>query len=257
VLGRADRDALALAAGDREGLHPVGGARRHEGAAAPREGVRDQHADHRRARPRRQRGAGVGAEREVADVDRHGAVPGLLQGEGAGQRPRHPVVAHGGQERRARPLGGRPELLEHPADERGLAGRVDVRGAGGDRGPDGGVAVLGERPHGGDDDVALADRGEDGILAQGVGLDPVQAAAEALGELPQPGLVAAGEHRRGALRDEALRDEPAGVPGRSEQDDACAHGLRNPRDLHYHGVESIKRMNALTARRPGEHERTA
>ena len=119
---------------------------------------------------------------------------------------------------------GPPNLLEHAPDEHGLARGVEVgRAGGGDRGAHRGVAPLGERPDGRDQHVAGLDRGEDGVAPHRVGLDGLQA-AEALGELAEPALVAPGEHRAGALRGQPLSHEAPGVAGGAEDDDARGHG---------------------------------
>ena len=131
------------------------------------EGVarREHQPEHRRPRAAA-RGAGPGvAADEVADVDARRPLARLAQRERAGEVARDPVVAERGDEPAAGRLGGRPVALEDRADERALAGRVEVVRARGDRGLDGGGAQAHERPDGRDQHVPALD--EAGAASRG------------------------------------------------------------------------------------------
>ena len=221
MLGAADRDRRALLALDRERAHALGRPHAAQRAVAEGVGVAERRAHHRAARADARRGA-ARAERVVADVDPHRLLAALLQRQPAGERARHPVVAHRGHQRDAGALGGRAVLLEDAADERRLAGRVEVGGAAGDRGAHGRLAALHERPDGRDEDVALADEREHGVGAHDVAVGGLQAAQ--VGRPAPPG--ARGPARQhGALTGarEALGDQPARVAGGSEDDDTTGH----------------------------------
>ena len=132
VLGAADRDRLARAAGDHERAHPLGRAHGDHAARRGRRGCRP--ASRRpatRACPPRTSSARRPARSSRRRPARRPAR--RLQRQSARQRARREVVAHGGQQRGAGALSGRPELLEDAADELRLARRVHVRAPRGDR----------------------------------------------------------------------------------------------------------------------------
>ena len=102
VLGAADRHRRPLAPGDRERAHALG---RRARSARGRRGTRGWSASVTPTSDSRvpsESAARACAQRVVADVHAHGAWPGRLERERAGQRARDVVVAHRGQERRAR-----------------------------------------------------------------------------------------------------------------------------------------------------------
>src|SRR5437764_589778 len=156
MLRRTHRDALPPTSLYIEARNPLAAALGSNRTVAPGERRLEHHARHRRggptARPR-----GRVADDEVADRDAGGLAPGVAEGQCAGQVARHPVVAEGGDHPTARGLGPWSVLLEDAADERRLAGRVEVVGAGGDGGLGGGVAPAGERTDGRDEHIALLD----------------------------------------------------------------------------------------------------
>ncbi len=109
---------------------------------------------------------------EVADVDAHrqpAAGRGPAQREGTRQVAGDVVVPEGRQERRPGRRRARPGLLDHRPDERALAGRVDVVGAGVDGGVQRRPAPAGERADGGEKHVATPDEGGHGRRVGDVG----------------------------------------------------------------------------------------
>ena len=92
----------------------------------PRGSRRRERRWRRRARLACRRSAGAAAGDEVAHVHARRELARAVEREPAGQVAGHPVVAHRGEHPDAGLLGGGPVALEHLADERRLARRVDV-----------------------------------------------------------------------------------------------------------------------------------
>ena len=200
---------LGLTAGRGGLLHLLGprhrGHRRVEGAAGER-GARPHHAAHR---------------------DRH-VLGQLLHREVGAEVVRDRVEAAGVDDAGAGVLGGGVVGDVHPVDELGLAGEVDVVGAGLGARRDQRLAVLQVGADGRDHDAGPAD----GVLERDVvghvgdqegqvgerGVDRGQVLADAL----ELGLVAPGQgpaQACGRVPGEVLGGQAAGEAGRAEQDE--------------------------------------
>src|SRR6266702_3164108 len=131
LLARAEGDGRQAPAAVIEVVHPPGDPLGDQPAAPEGvlalPGAGGEGGSRAAAHPGRTRVAG----QEVADLDPPQGrtlalvrTPGGLDGECPGEVARNEVVAEGGEQRRAVPLGPGPELGEDPADEGCLAGAV-------------------------------------------------------------------------------------------------------------------------------------
>ena len=135
VLGGADRDRPACSCRATLERADAAPARLGDDPAVP---VGEPGLEHRarRATPSCRRSSRAEAPAlpppvdEVADLDRRAASPASLSASAPARLPGHPVVAERGQQGSARLLPARAPLLEDAADERRLAGRVEVGHAG-------------------------------------------------------------------------------------------------------------------------------
>jgi hypothetical protein len=134
-----------------------------------------------------------------------------------------PLVAnrpHKGAAGRAR---SGPVTLEDLADERPLAGRVEVVRGPADRRLDRRLAEPRERPDGGDQDVAAFHEGANGLGSPGVG-DHRFEAAELRRQRLQALGIAGRQHRPHTARGERPRRKLAHVARGTEEHDATRHG---------------------------------
>ena len=222
-LGRADaHGGRAPAAAQLEGRQVRRPALGDDLAAAPAEGRLERHGG--RAGPRA--AAGGDAVGEVADLDRRGGAARLAQRERAGDVAGHVVEAHRRQQPHAGPLRARAVALEDVAQERRLAGRVDVVGPRGERGLDGGLAEAHEGPDRADEHVALADERADRGRVPDVGharLEAAEVGRERLQALARP----RGEDRARAALHEGAGGQLPGVARRAEEHDLRSHGAEH------------------------------
>ena len=221
MLRRADRDAPPATPSDVEARDPLRPALDPERTVAPREHRLEHRARGGGARAPARPAPRVARE-EVADRHARGLVAGLPQRERARQVARHPVVPERRDHAAARGLGARAVLLEHPPDERRLAGRVEVVRAREHRGLGRGFAVAGERADGREEHIASLHERLHGVRARHVGhrdLEP----PEFVAHRPQPLDVARREHRAQAALHHRLRRQAACVSRRAEEDDPPGH----------------------------------
>ena len=169
-----------------------------------------------------------GAGGEVADVDPDGGVAGLLECQPCGQVARDVVVAEGRQEPGAG-VGGLGSVgLEDVADERRLAGRVEVGRLRRDGGLHGRFAELQEGPtvltstspgpSRARDRRRVGDVGRRDLEGRRAGAGLTQQFVRQRGETSS---VATGEDGSGAGAYQRLGGEATGVSGGAEQNDAA------------------------------------
>ena len=222
MLGRADRDRLQPLAVNVEGPDPPRRALGDHPAALEREPGLQHRAGGRRHRAAAHP-AHPAAGDEVADLDLPDRLAGLGERQGSGEVAGHPVVAERGQQRGAGALGAGAPLVEDAADERRLAGRVDVGRTGLDRRFDRGRAPAPERADGADHHVAGLEQGADARRVADVRRGDVEVTAELRREAFERRPATAGQQRLRPRCDERRGGQPPGVAGGSEEDDSTWH----------------------------------
>jgi hypothetical protein len=155
---------------------------------------------------------------EVADLN-----PGRLPASGTGgecasEIAGHEVVAERGQQHTARVLRPPTVLAEHSADEPCLAGGIEIVRPGGHGGLQRRFAVAVERPHGGDQHVAVLDQGTDTVGLGHVRGRRVQPTVP-LREFAQPLLAAPRQHRSKAASGQRCHHQPARVASGAKDHD--------------------------------------
>ncbi len=170
---------------------------------------------------------------EALDLERH-ALRELLDGELRAEVVGDRVEAAGVHDPRAAGLGRRVVGEVHAVDELGLAGEVDVVGAGRGAGGDERLAVAQVRADRGDHDLGRLGQAAQRAGVGDVGLDHLGVGRQATAQGRELLRVAAGQGPAGpgiGVGGEVLGGQRAGEAGGAEEDDVvravgCGHGRR-------------------------------